>query len=62
LEDAANSMATATMNNGGVVIMQPPPRDYYNSGSVEDSTDTPLVINRLEAVRIFCVTQHAKRK
>ncbi|KAG7363359.1 6-phosphofructo-2-kinase-domain containing protein [Nitzschia inconspicua] len=27
------------------------PRDYYNSGSTEDATDTPLVINRLEARR-----------
>jgi hypothetical protein len=35
------------------------PRDYYNSGSTEDATDTPLVINRLEAVRSLRY-QHAK--
>ena len=31
------------------------PPDYYNSGSLEASTDTALVIKRLEAVSIsFC--------
>ena len=51
LEAAANTMATATMNNGGVVITEAPTRrDYYNQGSTEDVADTPLVINRLEAV------------
>lgn len=50
MEGAANSLATKTMNNGGVVITEPPRRDYYDQGSTEDVADTPLVINRLEAV------------
>jgi hypothetical protein len=35
-----------------------PTRDYYNSGSTEDATDTALVIKRLEAVRTFdCIAR-----
>jgi hypothetical protein len=33
-----------------------PPRDYYNSGSTEDATDTAVVINRLEAVRVYLIS------
>jgi hypothetical protein len=46
---AEETMAVSNDHGNGVA---PPKRDYYNSGSTEDATDTPLVINRLEAVRL----------
>ncbi|KAL3915870.1 MAG: hypothetical protein SGILL_005442 [Bacillariaceae sp.] len=50
---AAASMSTSAINGG---MATPPTTTYYSSGSTEAATDTPLVINRLEAVSADGVT------
>jgi hypothetical protein len=54
---------TADATNGDSTKADMPPQshntpqpDYYNSGSTQVATETPLTINRLEAVSDFTTT------